>query len=179
MSVWEQRQYDAPLVGRQTRQGHERQPSVAAHSIWEALYNQNFVIIGLSVWILFDIFDDFWGASTSQVIGARNEWVWMKMMTKWYSGTLGHKSSRHLPYGWGKPRKTRTQETCPDRDRTRARCVTSAHATTWSTAVDDIVWGSTFYKHTHTHTQREMHAHTHTHRDHFLSLLPAEKLKLD
>ena len=32
----------------------------------------------------------FWGASTSQVIGARNEWwVRMIMMAKWYSGTLG------------------------------------------------------------------------------------------
>ena len=30
--------------------------------------------------------------------------------------------------GEKKPRKNLTQETCPDRDRTRARCVTSAHA---------------------------------------------------
>ena len=28
MSVWEQRQYEAPLVGRQASQGRERQPSV-------------------------------------------------------------------------------------------------------------------------------------------------------
>ena len=33
-----------------------------------------------------------------------------------------------------KPRKNLTQETCPD----RARCVTGAHATTLSTAVDDF-----------------------------------------
>ena len=41
--------------------------------------------------------------------------------------------------GEEKPRKNLTQETCPDRDRTRARCVTSAHATTCSTAVDTFV----------------------------------------
>ena len=35
-----------------------------------------------------------------------------------------------------KPRKNLTQETCPDGDRTRSRCVTSAHATACSTAVD-------------------------------------------
>ena len=38
--------------------------------------------------------------------------------------------------GEEKPRKNRTQETCPDRDRTRARCVTDAHATTCPTAVE-------------------------------------------
>ena len=38
MSVWEQRQYDAPLDGRQASQGCERQPSVAVRSIWEDLY---------------------------------------------------------------------------------------------------------------------------------------------
>ena len=38
VSVWEQRQYDAPLVGRQASQGREGQPSVAARSIWETLY---------------------------------------------------------------------------------------------------------------------------------------------
>ena len=37
VSVWEQRQYDAPLVGRQASQGRMRQPSVAPGSIWEAL----------------------------------------------------------------------------------------------------------------------------------------------
>ena len=37
VSVWEQRQYGAPLVGGQDSQGRERQPSVAARSIWEAL----------------------------------------------------------------------------------------------------------------------------------------------
>ena len=37
------------------------------------------------------------------------------------------------------PRKNFTQETCPDGDRTRARCVTGAHATAWPTAVDEVV----------------------------------------
>ena len=45
LSVWEQRQYDAPLVGRQANQGRERQPSVAARSIWEALYDNILSII--------------------------------------------------------------------------------------------------------------------------------------
>ena len=38
VSVWEQRQYDAPLGSRQASQGCKWQPSLAAHSIWEALY---------------------------------------------------------------------------------------------------------------------------------------------
>ena len=38
MSVWEQHQYDALLAGRQASQGREQQPSVAAHSIREAVY---------------------------------------------------------------------------------------------------------------------------------------------
>ena len=46
-----------------------------------------------------------------------------------------------IPYicltGEEKFRKNLTQETCPDRDRTRARCVTGAHATACSTAVDN------------------------------------------
>ena len=36
--VWEQRQYGNPLVRRPGSQCRERQPSVATHSIWEALY---------------------------------------------------------------------------------------------------------------------------------------------
>ena len=38
MSVWEQRQYADPLVGRPGSQGRERQPPVAARSVWEAMY---------------------------------------------------------------------------------------------------------------------------------------------
>ena len=37
VSVWKQRQYDALLASWQASQGRERQPSVAAGSIWEAL----------------------------------------------------------------------------------------------------------------------------------------------
>ena len=44
-------------------------------------------------------------ASTSQIIGAHNEWLWMIMMAKWYSGTLGPKASWHLSYRWGKTPK--------------------------------------------------------------------------
>ena len=36
-SVWGQRQYADQLVGKPASQGRELQPSVAAHSIWEAL----------------------------------------------------------------------------------------------------------------------------------------------
>ena len=59
----------------------------------------------------------FKGASTSQVMGARNERCVMKiMMAKLYSGTLGGpKVSWHLSYRWGKTPKNLTQETCPDR----------------------------------------------------------------
>ena len=35
VSVWEQRQYADPLVGKPASQGRDRQPSVAARSIWE------------------------------------------------------------------------------------------------------------------------------------------------
>ena len=38
VSVWEQRQYADPLVGKPASQGRERQPSVAARNIWEAVY---------------------------------------------------------------------------------------------------------------------------------------------
>ena len=41
VSVWEQRHYGDPLVDRQDSQGRERQPSVAARSIWEALYDHS------------------------------------------------------------------------------------------------------------------------------------------
>ena len=73
----------------------------------------------------------FKGASTSQVIGARNE-----MMMDDYDGQMifGDPVGLKLPEirltVEEKPRKNLTQETCPDRRRTRARCVTSAHATT-------------------------------------------------
>ena len=40
--------------------------------------------------------------------------------------------------GEKKPQKNLTQETCPDRDETRARYVTGAHGTACSTTVDLI-----------------------------------------
>ena len=43
VSVWEQRQYADLLVGKPASQGCEQQPSLAAHSTWEALY---YLIIG-------------------------------------------------------------------------------------------------------------------------------------
>ena len=51
VSVWEQRQYDAPLVGRQASQDRERQQSVAAHSVWEVLYVcSELTMLLFSVW---------------------------------------------------------------------------------------------------------------------------------
>ena len=79
----------------------------------------------------------FKGASISKDIGARNE-----MMMDDYDGQMifwdlvGLKLPDIRLAGEEKPRKNLTQETCPAGDRTRARCVTSAHATTCSTAVD-------------------------------------------
>ena len=47
----------------------------------------------------------------------------------------GPKVSRHLSYLWGKtPKRTSLRKPVPTGDRTRARCVTSAHITTCSTA---------------------------------------------
>ena len=39
--------------------------------------------------------------------------------------------------GEEKPRKNLIQETCPDRASNRARCLTDAHATAFSTAVNN------------------------------------------
>ena len=79
----------------------------------------------------------FKGASTSKVIGARNE---MKMDD--YDGQMifrelvGLKLPDIRLTGEEKLRKTSPRKLAPTGDRTRARCVTSAHATTCSTAVD-------------------------------------------
>ena len=52
-------------------------------------------------------------------------------------GPWGPKVSWQLSYKWGKtPKKTSSRKPVPTGDRTRARCVTSAHATTCFTAVD-------------------------------------------
>ena len=70
----------------------------------------------------------FKGASTSQVIGARNE-----MMMDDYDGQMifGDLVGLKLPdirlAGEEKPRKNLTQETCPDRGRIRARCEFPIH----------------------------------------------------
>ena len=79
----------------------------------------------------------FKGASTSQVIGARNE-----MMMDDYDGQMifGDLVGLKLPdirlTGEENPEKTSVRKLVPTGDRTRAPCVTSAHATTCSTAVD-------------------------------------------
>ena len=52
-------------------------------------------------------------------------------------GPCGPKVSRHFSYRWRKtPRKTSPRKLVPTENRTRARCVTGAHATAWPTAVD-------------------------------------------
>ena len=60
----------------------------------------------------------------------------MIMMAKWYSGTLGPKACDIYLTGEENPEKTSPRKIVPTGDRTRARWVTGAHATTWSTAVD-------------------------------------------
>ena len=77
------------------------------------------------------------GTSTFQVTGARNE-----MMMDDYDGQMifGDLVGLKLPdirlTGKEKPRKTSPRKPVPTGDRTGAYCVTSAHATTCSTAVD-------------------------------------------
>ena len=59
------------------------------------------------------------------------------MLAKWYSRSWWAKASWHLSYRWGKPPKeTSLRKLDPAGDRTRARCVTDAHAVACSTAVD-------------------------------------------
>ena len=71
--------------------------------------------------------------------GARNE-----MMMDDYDGQMifGDLVSLNLPdirlIGEENPEKTPPRKLVPTGDRTRARCVTSAHATTCSTAVDNL-----------------------------------------
>ena len=69
------------------------------------------------------------------------EYGMMIRTAKWYSGTLGGPEvSWHLSYRWGKtPEKASLRKPVPTGDRTRARCVTRAHATTCSTAVDGFI----------------------------------------
>ena len=84
------------------------------------------------------------GASTSKVIGARNE-----MMMDDYDDQMifGDHVGLKLPdirlTGEENPEKTSPRKLVPTGNRTRARCVTGAHATTCSTAVDRIGWLNT------------------------------------
>ena len=50
-----------------------------------------------------------------------------------FRGPCGPKASWHLSYKWG---KTSPRKLVPTRDQTRAHCMTGAHATACSTAVD-------------------------------------------
>ena len=78
----------------------------------------------------------FKGASTSQVIGARNEMMDDYDGQMIFGDLVGLKLPWHSSYRWGKTPKKPPRKLVPTGDRTRARCVTSAHATTCSTAVD-------------------------------------------
>ena len=56
-------------------------------------------------------------------------------------GPCGPKASWHLSYRWGEiPKKNLTQKTCPDQGSNRGRCVTGAHATACSTAVEIYIY---------------------------------------
>ena len=66
---------------------------------------------------------------------ANMEWWWRRPND--IRGPWGPNVSWHLSYRWWKtPKKTSPRKPVPTGDRTRARCVTSAHATSCSTAVD-------------------------------------------
>ena len=69
--------------------------------LFVCLYRYHLKMAGWNVYVYLK----FKGASTSQVIGARNEWWWMIMMAKWYSGTLGPKLPDICLTGEEKPRE--------------------------------------------------------------------------
>ena len=56
-----------------------------------------------------------------------------------FGDICGLKVSSHSSYRWGKTPKKPHPGTCPNGNRTRARCVTGTHATACSTAVDCVV----------------------------------------
>ena len=68
----------------------------------------------------------------------QGEYGMVTTTAKWYSGTLWPKVSYICLTGEEKPRKTSPRKPVPTGDRTRARCVTSAHATTCCTVVDSV-----------------------------------------
>ena len=77
------------------------------------------------------------GASTSKVIGDRNEMMMDDDGQMIFGDIVGLKPPDIRLTGEEKLRKkTSPRKLVPTVDRTRARCVTSAHATTRSTAVD-------------------------------------------
>ena len=62
---------------------------------------------------------------------------WWRRRPNDIRGPWGPKVSWHLSYRWGKtPKKTAPRKPVPTGDRTQVRCVTSAHATACSTAMD-------------------------------------------
>ena len=77
----------------------------------------------------------------------------MIMRAKWYSGTLGALSLLTFVLQVRKnPEKTSPRKLVPTEDRTRARCVTGAHAAAWPAAVDASVDGKLFTVRVLSHT---------------------------
>ena len=70
----------------------------------------------------------------------KTDMIRMIMMAKWYlSNHVGLKlSDICLIKARKSSEKNLTQETCPDRGSNRARCVTGAHSTSCSAAVDEV-----------------------------------------
>ena len=106
--------------------------STPLHSYQLWFHARSYLNIGIFVYF------GFKSASTSQVVGSRNE-----MMMNDYDGQIfGDLVGLKLPdirlTGEKNPEKTSPRKLVPTGDRTRARCVTSARATTCSTAVDVI-----------------------------------------
>ena len=81
VSVRKQHQYDAPPIGGQASQGHERQPSVAVRSIWEDM----FVGVGTTHLVWFLLFLNTVGC---------DYWLYKEMHTR--GGWSGFRSSLTL-----------------------------------------------------------------------------------
>ena len=92
-------------------------------------------IVTLSLTILYEV---FWARQHLRSLApVMNEWLMMIMMAKWYSGTLGAQSFLTFVLQVRKnPEKTSPRKLVPTGDRTRVRCVTGAHASSWPTAMD-------------------------------------------
>ena len=97
-------------------------------------------------------------------------------MAKWYSGTVGAYSFPTFVWQVKKnPEKTSPRKPVPTWDRTRARCVTGAHATAWPTVVDTYIHHA--YLHTYMHSLHT-HKHTYTHIK-YISYIHTTKLVSD